>query len=132
MRVHGLGRDFGSFLEIGFSLLRLIGAYLEHRHAQVRIGAGGVRVDGFLHLLNGCGEVVLREIVIRPGGVCFRTVGLLFAQEVEVDLRLFQSLGLAGGDQQIGQVGLRGIDVWVELDRAGEFPEGVVQVLQLE
>ena len=130
--VHGLGPDFGSFFEIGFSLIRQVGAYLEHSHAQERIGPGRVRVNGFLHLLHGCGQFVFCEIIVRPGRIGFRTVRLLFAQQVEVDLRLFQRRRLAGGDQQIGQVGLRRIDVWVEFDSAGEFPKGVVQVLQLK
>src|SRR4029077_11071873 len=68
-------------------------------------------------------------VKVCPNLMRIRTVGLFFAQDIQVDLSLLQ---VSCGDKQVGQVHMRGIVVGSQLDSAGKFLVGTIEVSKLE
>ena len=129
LRIHCLRTCISSLLKVGLSLVGKIGAQLQQCQIEVRLGAIGIGSNPLLHFLHGRAQVILGGVKVCPSLMRIRTVGLFFAQDIQVNLSLLQ---VSCGDKQVGQVHMRGVVVGSQLDSAGKFLVGTIEVSKLE
>src|SRR5580692_1542671 len=109
-------------LETGFGQIRLIVFHLHQRKVEIRIPVAGIERDGFLHLRDRLGKIRLRGQQRAGEKISSGIVWLFLQKKIGLFLRQIQS---AGGDQELGEIEVRGVVVGLQLEDALKFFIGV-------
>src|SRR5208337_5184814 len=117
-RVGGLGTEFDRFLEVCLCRVPQLPVHLENSQIQIGVGAGGIQLQGLLHVRQRRGGVIRTGVVVRPCDINVGVVGLFLLEQVEMLLRVIE---LPAEDQQVSHVKVRGILVGLELNGSGQL-----------
>src|SRR5207244_8773737 len=109
-----------------------VGTQLQQGHVQIGLGAVGIEGDAFLHLLHSGSDIVLSGVVVSPSLVGEWVVGLFFSKYVKMRSGGLQTFGLAGSDQNVGNIDAGRIVVRRQFDGSRQCRVGTLPILKFQ